>query len=282
MALSHLNPTGASETPPPVLASPKEPAAEASSWLHAEGRLPGKLIVVEGIDGSGKSTQLDLLHKWLVNKGYLVVFSEWNSSPIVKATTRRGKDQQLLSPMSFSLIHAADFASRVHSQILPALQAGAIVLADRYVYTAYARDATRGVDRAWLRSLYSFALQPTLAFYFDVPLDEAMNRILDGRPSIKYYEAGMDLGLSPDVYTSFRLFQGLIKDEYNKLVDEYGLVRMDATETLVHQQELMRKIVEPLLEGAMKTNTTGLTEALHRTSLQGRYLTSHQLARNAE
>ena len=113
--------------------------------------LPGRLIIVEGIDGSGKSTQLDLLRKWLVNQGYLVIFSEWNSSPIVKGTTRRGKRLQLLSPMSFSLIHAADFASRTYSQIMPALQAGAIVLADRYVYTAYVRDTVRGVNRAWLR-----------------------------------------------------------------------------------------------------------------------------------
>jgi dTMP kinase len=103
-------------------------------------------------------------------------------------------------------------------------------------------------------------------------LDEAMNRILSGRPTIKHYEAGQDLGLSSDVYTSFRLFQGLIKEEYDKLVDEYGLIRMDATETLVHQQELMRKIVAPMLEGAMKIDTFGVTEALHETNLQGRYL----------
>jgi dTMP kinase len=172
---------------------------------------PGRLIIVEGIDGSGKSTQLDLLRKWLVNLGYLVVFSEWNSSPIVKGTTRRGKREQLLSPMSFSLIHAADFASRTYAQILPALQAGAIVLADRYVYTAFARDAARGVNRQWLRQVYSFAVPPTLAFYFDVPLEEAVRRILAGRPNIKFYEAGMDLGLSSDPYESFKRFQGLIR-----------------------------------------------------------------------
>src|SRR5213595_1977745 len=145
--------------------------------LFDSRKLPGRLIIVEGIDGSGKSTQLDLLRKWLVNQGYLVIFSEWNSSPIVKGTTRRGKRLQLLSPMSFSLIHAADFASRTYSEIMPALQAGAIVLADRYVYTAYVRDAVRGVNRSWLRRLYSFAVQPTVSFYFDVPLDEAMRRI---------------------------------------------------------------------------------------------------------
>ena len=165
----------------------------------------GRLFIVEGIDGSGKSTQLDLLHKWLLSRGYLTVFSEWNSSPIVKDTTKRGKKRRLLSPMSFSLIHAADFANRVHAQILPALQAGAVVLADRYVYTAFVRDAVRGVDGGWLRSVYSFAVRPRLAFYFDVPLEEAIRRIMEGRPSLKYYEAGLDLGLADDPSDSFRL-----------------------------------------------------------------------------
>ena len=153
---------------------------------------------MEGIDGSGKSTQLDLLHKWLTAQGYLVVFSEWNSSPIVKGTTKRGKKRKLLSPISFSLIHAADFANRVRAQILPALSAGAIVLADRYMFTAFVRDGVRGVNPRWLRKLYSFAVLPTLGFYFDVPLDEAMKRSSVGRPELKYYEAGLDLGLSGD------------------------------------------------------------------------------------
>ncbi len=234
----------------------------------AEG-LPGRLIIVEGIDGSGKSTQLDLIRKWLVNQGYLVIFSEWNSSPIVKGTTRRGKKLQLLSPMSFSLIHAADFASRTYSQIMPALQAGAIVLADRYVYTAYVRDSVRGVNRAWLRRLYSFAVQPTLAFYFDVPLDEAMKRISVGRPQLKYYEAGMDLGLSHDPAESFRLFQGLIRREYEQVIDEFGLVRMDATESLVQQQQRMREIVRPHLEGAMRQPNPSPEDALRVAGLLG-------------
>jgi dTMP kinase len=231
--------------------------------------LPGRLIIVEGIDGSGKSTQLDLLRKWLINQGYLVIFSEWNSSPIVKATTRRGKRKQLLSPMSFSLIHAADFASRTYSEIMPALQAGAIVLADRYVYTAYVRDAVRGVNRGWLRRLYSFAVPPTLAFYFDVPLDEAMKRISLGRPELKYYEAGLDLGLSHDPFESFRLFQGLIRSEYEQVVDEFGLVRMDATESLVEQQQRMRQIVRPYLEGAMRQPNPSPEDPLRVAGLLG-------------
>jgi dTMP kinase len=234
--------------------------------------LPGKLFIVEGIDGSGKSTQLDLLHKWLVGRGYLVVFSEWNSSPIVKRTTKRGKDRRLLSPMSFSLIHAADFASRIHAQILPALQAGAVVLADRYIYTAFARDAARGVDRDWLRRVYAFAPPPSAAFYFDVPLDEAVRRIMEGRPALKYYEAGLDLGLADDPEESFRLYQGLIRVEYARLVDEFGLVRMDATENLIRQQQRMRQLVEPLLERVPRIEGGGVPDALARTGLRGRYL----------
>jgi dTMP kinase len=234
--------------------------------------LPGKLFIVEGIDGSGKSTQLDLLHKWLVGRGYLVLFSEWNSSPIVKGTTKRGKKRRLLSPMSFSLIHAADFASRIHAQIIPALQAGAIVLADRYVYTAFARDAVRGVNRDWLRRVYSFAPRPTISFYFDVPLDEAIRRILEGRPALKYYEAGLDMGLDEDPEESFRIYQGLIRAEYADLVVEFGLERMDATENLIRQQQRMRELVEQHLDGVMRVEGRDLHDALAKAGLRGRYL----------
>jgi len=234
--------------------------------------LPGKLFIVEGIDGSGKSTQLDLLHKWLVSQGYLVVATEWNSASIVKQTTRRGKKRRLLTPMSFSLIHSADFASRTYQQILPALRGGAVVLADRYVFTAFARDAVRGVSREWLRDLYSFAVQPSLAFYFDVPLAEAITRIRGGRAQLKYYEAGLDLGLSSDPEESFARFQGLIRNEYEQLVDEFGLIRMDATKTLIRQQRLMREIVRPHLTDIVKLSTGEVREALAQEDLLGRYL----------
>jgi dTMP kinase len=234
--------------------------------------LPGKLFIVEGIDGSGKSTQLDLLHKWLVSQGYLVVATEWNSASIVKQTTRRGKKRRLLTPMSFSLIHSADFASRTYQQILPALRGGAVVLADRYVYTAFARDAVRGVNREWLRELYSFAVQPSLAFYFDVPLAEAITRIRGGRAQLKYYEAGLDLRLASDPEVSFARFQGLIREEYELLVEEFGLIRMDATQTLIRQQRLMREIVRPHLTDIVRLSTADVREALASEELLGRYL----------
>jgi dTMP kinase len=208
---------------------------------------PGKLIVVEGIDGSGKSTQLSLLAQWLRSEGHLVVFSEWNSSPIVRATTSRGKKRQLLTPLTFSLIHATDFSDRVERDIVPALKAGAIVLADRYAFTAFARDVARGVDRRWVRSLYRFAPTPTLAIYYRVPLKTALYRILSGRPKLKWYEAGMDLGLHADINESYKLFQGRIQEEYEHIVAEYGLECMDATQPVEVQQRALRELVRPHL-----------------------------------
>lgn len=238
-----------------------------------DGRaLPGKLFIVEGIDGSGKSTQLDLLSKWLIGQGYCVAFSEWNSSPLVKATTKRGKKKQFLTSTSFSLIHAADLADRMERQILPALKAGAIVLADRYVYTAFGRDVARGVSPAWVRKVYAFAVRPTVAFYFRVPLEESLRRILGGRPQLKFYEAGLDVGLSDDPYESFALFQGRILEEYEEMVDEFDLTIIDATLPLVEQQEMVRKIISPMLTGALRVEPSAWREVLAKESVYGRYL----------
>lgn len=215
----------------------------------------GKLFVVEGIDGSGKSTQVNLLHRWLEAQNYSVFFSEWNSSDLVKRTTSRGKRKRLLTPTTFSLIHATDFADRTERNIIPPLKAGAVVLADRYIYTAFARDAARGVDRQWVRDVYSFSVQPTIAFYFRVPLDVAISRIQAGRPTLKWYEAGMDLGLSEDIYESFRLFQRKILEQYESMVDEFGLHVIDATLSIPEQQQLLRAAVAPHLEGLLRRPT---------------------------
>jgi dTMP kinase len=242
------------------------------AYLPSGRKLRGKLFIVEGIDGSGKSTQLDLLRKTLIGQNYCVAFSEWNSSPIVRTITRRGKKKQLLTPVSFSLIHAADLADRIERQILPALKAGAIVLADRYIYTAFGRDVARGVDPQWVRKLYGFALRPTIAFYFRVTLEESLSRILSGRPALKYYEAGMDVGLDDDPYESYRLFQKRILEEYDKMVDEFGLTVVDATLPLLKQQEIMRQTVEPHLKGVLRADTSGWRDVLASEGLEGRYL----------
>lgn len=214
--------------------------------------LPGKLLIVEGIDGSGKSTQLDLVRKWILAQGYCAYLSEWNSSPLVRSTTKFGKEQHLLSPMTFSLIHAADFADRLERSILPPLRAGAVVLTDRYIYTAFARDVARGIDSDYVRRLYRFAPKPSAAFYFRVPLDEAVRRILVGRPELKFYEAGMDLGLSDDPYESFKLFQGRILDQYEAMVPEFNLRVIDATLPITQQQRQVRDAVSTLLSGCLK------------------------------
>ena len=208
-----------------------------------QNRYKGKLIIVEGIDGSGKSTQLALLSQWLRSQELAVAFSEWNSSDLVRGTTRRGKKKQMFTPTTFSLIHATDFADRLERYILPLLKAGAVVCADRYAYTAFARDVARGVTRQWVRNLYRFAVRPNLAFYFRVPLDVALDRILGGRSAIKYYEAGMDLALSRDVEESFRIFQSRILDEYDAMAAEMGFHIIDATQSIEEQQQQMRSIV---------------------------------------
>ncbi len=206
-------------------------------------RYRGKLIVVEGIDGSGKSTQISLLSQWMRSLGVAVAFSEWNSSPLVRNTTKRGKKKQAFTPTTFSLIHATDFADRLERYIIPLLKAGAVVCADRYAYTAFGRDVARGVSRSWVRNLYRFAIRPNLAFYFRVPLEVALGRILGGRTAIKYYEAGLDLGLSKNVEESFRIFQGKILEEYDAMIPEMGFHVIDATGSIEEQQQQMREIV---------------------------------------
>ena len=214
---------------------------------------PGRLIVVEGIDGSGKSTQLSLLQTFLQAEGYDVSFTEWNSSPLVKDTTRRGKKKDLFTPTTFSLIHATDFADRHERSILPPLQAGLIVLADRWAYTAFARDAVRGCDREWIRNMYQFATRPDLALYFRVDIDTSVARIMGGRMRLKYHEAGMDLGLSTDPLQSFRLFQGKVLEEYDRVTEEYGLTVIDGKRSVVEQQREVRKLVKPLLKGLRRS-----------------------------
>jgi dTMP kinase len=206
--------------------------------------VPGRLIAVEGLDGSGKSTQVYLLKRWLELQGLKVFFSEWNSSVLVKKATGRGKKRNLLTPTTFSLIHATDFADRYERQVVPLLRAGYIVLADRYKFTAFARDVVRGVDPAWVRELYSFARNPDITFFFHAPLEIALGRILEGRPQLKFHEAGMDLGLSTDPVVSFKLFQALIDEQYEAMIPEFGFTVMDATRPAERTQDDVRSIVE--------------------------------------
>jgi dTMP kinase len=219
-------------------------------------RIDGKLIIVEGIDGSGKSTQVRLLEKWLRYIGISVFFTEWNSSEQVKEIISSGKKKSLLTPTTFSLLHATDFAARYERNILPLLRAGYIVLADRYIYTAFARDVVRGCSPEWVRHLYGFAIKPDIAFYFKVPVEVSFERIVRNRPKLKYYEAGMDLNLSNDPYESYRIFQGRIIDEYESMIEKEGLIVIDGTNDIEEQQERMRQKVMELLPQRMLKNVT--------------------------
>lgn len=208
---------------------------------------PGRLIIVEGIDGSGKSTQIRLLQRWLESMGYRVFFTEWNSADLVKKTTKKGKKKRSLTPTTFSILHATDFAHRLVTNILPPLKAGMIVLADRYVFTAFARDTVRGCDREWVRKVYSFAPKPDIAYYFRVPIEVAVKRLTQSRQVLKDFEAGMDLNLHHDSIESFRIFQGRILDEYDRMAAAHEFVVMDATANIADQQRIVRTVASKRL-----------------------------------
>jgi dTMP kinase len=209
----------------------------------AQLKFPGRLIAVEGLDGSGKSTQIYLLKRWLEAEGVRVYFSEWNSSELVKSATSKGKKRELLTPNTFSLIHATDFADRYERHLLPLLRAGYVVLCDRYIFTAFGRDVVRGCPPAWVRGIYSFAALPDLTFFFKADLEVSLNRILDGRPKLKFFEAGMDLRLSTDPYESFRIFQGRILEQYLAMSTEFDFIVVDANQRVETQQAIVRQLV---------------------------------------
>ncbi len=209
---------------------------------------PGRLLVFEGLDGSGKSTQAALLGKWLQAQGYRVFFTEWNSSDLVSSVIRRGKKKGLLTPTTFSLLHATDFADRFDRKILPPLRAGYLVVCDRYAYTAFVRDAARGCDPAWVRTIYSFAPRPDRVFYFRVPVGVTLRRKVASRLKINYYEAGMDMGLSDDTQESYVRFQTRLKREYERIAAGDAFTIVDATRRVEEIQAALRAEVKPLLE----------------------------------
>ncbi len=207
----------------------------------------GVLVCVEGIDGSGKSTQLSLLRDWLKSTGKDVIYTEWNSSPLISQTTKLAKKKNMLSPRTFSLLHAVDFADRLKQVIAPALKAGFIVLADRYAYTAFARDVARGVDPKWVREVYDFAIKPDLTIYFDIDPKTSMERICFNRTP-KFYEAGMDLKLSNDPFESYILFQTRVVKEYKKMLKEYDIISLDAKDSIHKKQVEIRKLLTDILK----------------------------------
>jgi len=208
---------------------------------------PGKLIVVEGTDGTGRSTHCELLQNWLAVEGHGVTRTEWKSSALISKVIDKAKDKNALNTITFSLLYATDLAERLNNIILPALQAGLIVIADRYYYTAFARDVVRGADPTWVRKLYDFAVEPDLVFYLKMPLDPLLRRIITTRGGLDFYESGRDIGMSTDLYQSFKLYQSQIVFEYERMAEEYDFHVIDSSAPIEQVQKSLRKEITKLV-----------------------------------
>ena len=214
-------------------------------YLPIEG-FPGKLIAIEGTDGIGRSTQIALLREWLEVRGYGVVETGWTRSRLMQPTIDLAKSSNTLSKLTFQLLYATDFADRLEKEIVPALKAGFIVLADRYIFTALARAGARDVDPAWLRSLYGFAIAPHLVFYLKIDADSLIQRVLSAG-GMDYWESGMDLSLGDDIYDSFRAYQNNLLREYDVLAEEFGFRVVDARHSISTIQYQLRQQIERFL-----------------------------------
>jgi len=223
------------------------PGDKTSFGKRGPHMLPGKLIVIEGTDGVGRSTQAELLQNWLAVEGYGVVVTEWKSSGLIATVIDKAKSKNALNTITFSLLYATDLADRLHNIILPALRAGLVVIADRYCYTAFARDVVRGADPSWVRKLYGFAVEPDLVFYLKMPLEQLLRRIITTRGGLDFYESGRDIGMSTDLYQSFKLYQSQIVFEYERMVEEYNFQAVSADDPVDQVQKVLRNAIKPLL-----------------------------------
>lgn len=223
--------------------------------------LKGTLITIEGTDGVGRSTQVRLLKEWLEVQGYGVIETGWTRSELLSETIAAAKAGHRLNRLTFSLLYATDFADRLEKIIIPALRSGFIVLADRYVFTAFARSVVRGADPRWTRNLFGFALVPDLTLYLRIDVDSLLPRVLRNR-GIDYWEAGMDLHFGIDLADSFRKYQRRLLREYSRLGREFGFVSIDATLGIEEIQARIRRQVEALLEANKMRNLSASLETL--------------------
>jgi dTMP kinase len=216
--------------------------------LEIGNELPGNLLVIEGADGVGRSTHIGLLQGWLEGQGFAV-----SSTGLVRsALTRRGiqsaKEGHSFDRTTMSLFYATDLADRVEHEIVPALRSGFVVLADRYIYTTMARGAVRGLDRDWQARLYGFALVPRRVFFLRLDPDELIRRTLRRGGELDYWESGRDIGLAADLYTSFRKYQTLILEEFDRMAELYGFTTIDASRSVEEVQAELRQEVASLLD----------------------------------
>lgn len=215
--------------------------------MYQKHGFPGLLIVIEGTDGVGKSTQVNLLKDYIEDKCFGCMLSEWKTSRLISNVINEAKDKNLLNTTTFSLLYAADYADRLENNIIPALKAGFIVILDRYVYTAFVRDSVRGHDINWVKKLYDFAPEPDLVFYLDVSVDVLLKRII-GSTGLDYYESGRDIGLSTDIYNSFEIYQKRCIEEYKKLQKEYNFIKVDGELPKEEIHEIIKTKVKEVLE----------------------------------
>ena len=248
------------DSPPDVPPGPPEDANGGIQAGRYYGRsipylpiddYPGKLIAIEGTDGVGRSTQIQLLREWLEVKGYGVVETGWTRSPLMQPTIELAKSSNTLNKLTFVLLYATDFADRLEKEIIPALKAGFVVLSDRYIFTALARAGVRGIDRPWLRSLYGFAIAPHLVFYLKVDVETLIGRVLEAR-GMDFWESGMDLKHGDDIYDSFRAYQNKLLREYGSMANEFHFRVLDARRSVNRIQDELRRQVEAFLEPSEK------------------------------
>jgi len=208
--------------------------------------LKGKLIAIEGTDGVGRSTHIDLLQEWLEVQGYGVITTGWTRSNLMSKTIEMAKQGNILDRWSFSLLYATDFADRLEHQIIPALRSGFIVLADRYIYTALARDAVRSGDRTWIRNVFGFAVVPDLVLYLRIDVDTLALRVIETK-GMNYWESGMDLRLGVDLFDSFKKYQSSLIEEFDKMAEEFHFQVIDARKPPEEIQDSLRSKIQPIL-----------------------------------
>ena len=208
--------------------------------------LKGKLIAIEGTDGVGRSTHIEMLQEWLEVQGYGVITTGWTRSNLMSKTIEVAKEGNIIDRWSLSLLYATDFADRLEHQIIPALRSGFIVLADRYIYTAFARDFVRSNDRKWIRDVFGFALVPDLVCYLRIDVETLVLRVIETK-AMNYWESGMDLRLGNDLYDSFKKYQSLLIEEFDKMTEEFNFEVVDARKSLEEIQEELRSKIQQLL-----------------------------------
>ncbi len=240
--------------------------------------LKGKLIAIEGTDGVGRSTQMDLLERWLQVQGYGVLVTGWTRSNLMGAAIEMAKNGNMIDRMTMSLLYATDFADRLENQIIPALRSGFVVLSDRYVYTAFARDSARDPSMKWVKDLFGFAPIPDLVCYLRIDVENLIPRVIESG-GMNYWESGMDLHLTNNIFDSFKKYQKNLIDAYDKLAEEYRFEVIDARKSVDQIQQDLREKIQNVLKPEKKELV--VTKAIPEEKLEGAKVVSLQERKEA-